>query len=234
MTILCYKKVIPPMRFGEKIKKTREEKQIEIKTLAKLTRIPEKYLIAIEESTFNILPKAKAHRIAYVRSIAKALLLPADECLTQFEKELGLEDTHLPHPLSGIRMFPFSSISIFLRNLTAGALVIVFAGYLVWQVKGVLQPPKLSVFSPTEGHIVSSPRITIQGETEKESRLTVNGMEIMISEQGKFAADIDLSHGVNTIEISATKKHGKTTTIIRHVVVKSTPTAGSSQTVSLK
>ncbi len=234
MTIFCYKKVIPPMRLGEKFKKTREEKNFDKKTFLHLTQIPEKYLLAIEEGTYDLLPKAKAHRLAYIRSIAKVLEMPVAECIVQFEKEAGLNNADLAHPLRNIRLFPFASISIFLRNLTVGGLVVLFAGYLVWQVKGVLQPPYLAVFTPAEGNVVSTPRTNIQGETEKESRLTVNGQDIMVNEQGKFSTEIDLGGGVNTIQISATKKHGKTTTIVRHVVVRLPPTAMTTQTVRLR
>lgn len=211
-----------------------EGKKLDEKTLAHLARIPEKYLQAIKNSKFDSLPKAKAHRLAYIRSIAKVLELPADECIVQFEKEAGLNNADLAHPLRSIRLFPFASISIFIRNLTVAGLVVLFAGYLVWQVRGILQPPYLAVFTPTEGNVVSAPRTTIEGETEKESRLTVNGQDIMVSEQGKFSTEIDLGNGVNTIQISATKKHGKTTTIVRHVVVRLPPTAAAGQTVSLK
>ncbi len=223
------------MRLGEKFKKASEEKNLDKKTLLRLTHIPEKYLMAIEEGTYNILPKAKSHRLAYIRSLAKALEIPSDECIVQFEKEAGLDNADLAHPLRSIQLFPFASISIFLRNLLVVALVLLFYGYLVWQVRGVLQPPYLEVFTPTEGNLVSSPRTTIQGETEKESRLTVNGQDIMVNEQGKFSTDIDLSGGVNTIQISATKKHGKTTTIIRHVVVR-LPTSATleSKPISIK
>ena len=211
------------MRLGEKFIKASEEKKLDKKTLLQLTKIPAKYLTAIEEGAYDLLPKAKSHRLAYIRSLAKALEIPSDECIVQFEKEAGLNNADLAHPRRNIRWFPFASISIFLRNITMAGLVILFAGYLVWQVRGVLQPPYLAVFSPAEGNLVSSPRTTIQGETEKESRLTVNGQDIMVNEQGKFSTDIDLSNGVNTIQISATKKHGKTTTIVRHVVVRLTP-----------
>lgn len=220
MTIFCYQKVSPPMRLGEKFQKAREEKNLDKKAFTHLTQIPEKYLSAIEEGAFDTLPKAKAHRLAYIRSIARVLEIPSDECVVQFEKEAGLDNADLAHPLRNQKLFPLTTISIFLRNLTLSGLVVFFIGYLVWQVQGVLQPPYLTVFTPTEGNVVAIPKTTIQGETEKETHLTVNGQDIMVNEQGKFSTDIDLSSGVNTIQISATKKHGKTTTIVRHVVVK--------------
>lgn len=220
MTIFCYKKVSPTMRLGEKFQKARESRSLSLDSLSQSTRIPLKYLYAIESSRFNELPKAKAHRTAYIKEFAVELGLSPAESLEQFEQEAGFENVSQIHPHKSIKLFPFASISIFLRNATVFAMVLFFAGYLVWQVKGILEPPHLAIFSPSEGFVVSSPRTVIEGETEKETKLTVNGQEVMVSEEGKFATEIDLKNGVNTIMISATKKHGKTTTITRHIVVK--------------
>ena len=76
------------------------------------------------------------------------------------------------------------------------------------------------VFPKLEGQISNRAEITIQGETDKENRLEANGKEIKVNEQGKFNDTILLSNGVNTITLSTTKKHGKTTVVTRHVVVK--------------
>ena len=67
---------------------------------------------------------------------------------------------------------------------------------------------------------MSKPQTLIEGETEKETKLTVNGKDVMVNEAGRFSTEIDLNDGVNTIAVSVTKKHGKTTTITRHVVVR--------------
>ena len=208
------------MRLGDKLKKLREDMGFKIDEVSKLTRIPLKYLEALENGQYSRLPKAKAHRLAYVRELAKIYCVSVNECVEKFENEFGLADANLEHPTQGVKLFPFASISIFIRNFAAFTLVIIFAGYLAWQVRGVLQPPKLTIFTPTEGYVASALKTLIEGETEKESRLTINGSEIMVSEEGLFSANLDLSPGVNTIHVSATKKHGKTTTITRHVVVK--------------
>jgi len=46
-------------------------------------------------------------------------------------------------------------------------------------------------------------------------------MEILSTGDGQFKELITLSPGVNTINISAKKKNGKTTELIRYVVFKS-------------
>jgi len=107
-----------------------------------------------------------------------------------------------------------------IRAVALMSLVIGFLGYLIFQINGILHPPKLVVYMPAEGYVSSRLIIAVQGETEKEVKLQVNGKEIIANEQGKFEAEVDLSNGVNTITISAIKKHGKTATVTRHVIVK--------------
>jgi len=220
MSIFCYKKIEAAGRLGENFKKKRLERDLTLTALSETTRIPLKYLEAIERDDFLKLPLGKPFRLAYVREVAQALGFNPEQCVYQLENETGLDSVPLIHPHRSIRLFPFSSISIFLRNGLLASFVLLFAGYLIWQIRGILQPPRLSVYSPLEGYVVSQPNTLVQGETEKESRLTVNGQEIMVSESGRFETKIDLSNGVNTIVIEATKKHGKTTSVTRHLVVK--------------
>ena len=111
-------------------------------------------------------------------------------------------------------------MSFLLKNTAVIIFILGFLGYLFWQINGILQPPKLLIYTPADGYVSSHLSTLVQGETEMEVKVTVNGKEIMANERGQFEAMVDLSNGVNAITISAMKKHGKTTTVTRHVVVK--------------
>lgn len=231
MSIFCRKKLTPAIRLGGRFRQERELHGLDIKTVAEFTHIQPKYLTAIEEGDFTKLPKAKAYRQAYLREYATFLGLDAAHVLEQFALEEGFDDTPQVHPHTTLKQFPFASVSVFARTLVLVGFVVAFGGYLAWQVKGVVEPPHLAVYSPLEGSISSDLFTIIQGETEKESQLTVNGQEIRPTESGIFETRIDLSPGVNTITVVATKKHGKTSTVVRHLVVKQRP--GGEQ-ISLK
>lgn len=221
MTVFCIKNLEPLTRVGERLKKTREQQNLSLEDVFKKTRIPLKYLEAIELAHFKELPPAKAHRLAYVREYAEMLKLNPASVLYQFSQESDLNNYSPSHPLRVLKFWPLNSLSNIFRHIAVVVLVVGFVSYLVWQVNGVLQPPKLSVFTPVDGSISNKPVTLVQGETEKEVRLTVNGKEAMANNQGRFEVPIDLSNGLNTITISAIKKHGKTTTVTRHIIVKS-------------
>ena len=220
MTIFCLKNLEPLKRVGERLKKTREEKQLSLDDIFIKTRIPLKYLEAIECGHFKELPQAKAYRLAYIREYVEALNLNPASFLYQFSQESNLINDTPALPRRAIKLWAFNSLSNIFRMAAIAVLLVGFLGYLTWQVNGILQPPKLTVFTPTDGYISSKLATLVQGETEKEVRLTVNGKDIMPNNNGRFEIPVDLSNGVNTITISAIKKHGKMTTITRHVIVK--------------
>ncbi len=220
MPVFCLKNLESLTRVGERFKKAREEQQLSLIDIHKKSRIPLKYLEAIELGHFKELPPAKAHRLAYIREYAEALNLNPASFLYQFSQESDLTNYTPTHPRRALKLWSFNSLSNIFRRLAVAILLVGFLGYLTWQVNGVLQPPKLTVFTPTDGYISNKLVTLVQGETEKEVQLTVNGKDTMPNGNGKFEISVDLSNGVNTITISAIKKHGKVTTVTRHVIVK--------------
>jgi cytoskeletal protein RodZ len=220
VSIFCIKKITPPVHLGQLLQEARLKAGLTLFSLEQKTRIAEKYLQAIEENNFSVLPPARAYRLAYIREFANAIDYNSEKAIYQFIKENGLGDIKTIHPQSGIKKIQLYLTSWLVRSILIIGVIVIFVGYLAWQVKGILTPPSLQVYSPIEGAIINQTEIMVEGETEKETQLTINGQETRVNEQGKFSTTLNLSTGVNTLTITATKKHGKTITIIRHVVVK--------------
>ncbi len=221
VSIFCVKKLSENDKcLGAIFRTAREKFDLDLCAASKAARIPKKYLECLEKNKFSGLPKAKVYRLNYVKEYAHFLHLDESEMLKQFEKENGLKGTEIIHPKQHVRNTPLFSFSILIRNLLIAGLILSFTGYLAYQVKRVLEPPRLFVYNPTEGITINDYHIAVQGETEKECQLSINGKEIMPDEKGRFNLSVDLSEGLNTIIITATKKHGKNTTLTRHIVVK--------------
>ncbi|MFA6548135.1 MAG: helix-turn-helix domain-containing protein [Candidatus Magasanikbacteria bacterium] len=218
MSIFCYKKIDTSKNLGWELKTARENKSLTLDEVVRQTHIPLKYLEAFENNRFFDLPKTKTHRHAYMRELCKLYDLDFETIIYKFNCEGGLKfliNTYLPK-IDSNNLQPFS---LFIKNFALIGFVLFFIIYLGWQIHGIITPPKLIVYSPMEGQLSNRAETAIQGETDKEGRLEVNGKEIKVDEQGNFNDVILLSNGVNTINLSTTKKHGKTTTVIRHVVV---------------
>ncbi len=218
MSIFCYKKIDISKNLGWELKTARENKHFTIDEVARKTHVPLKYLEALENNRFLDLPKTKAHRQVYVRELCKLYDLNFEMIAYKFNCEGGLK-FFIGHYFSKNNTNNLRPLSIFIKNFTLIGFVLFFVIYLGWQIHGIITPPKLIVYSPVEGQISNHAETAVQGETDKESRLEVNGKEIKVNEQGKFNDIVLLSNGVNTITLSTTKKHGKTTTVVRHIVV---------------
>src|SRR3989339_224050 len=216
MSIFCLKKLTSPKRIGEKLKETREKKNWQIADAVEATRIPEKYLVAIEKGEFQNLPPAKAHCLAYIKKYAVALDLNPKNLINQFDKEAGSENYKPIHPYNNLKIKSIGSIFVWMQKISIALFVIGFIGYLAWQINSILRPPNLIVYNPEEGHVSAQLAILVQGKTDNEVQLNINGKEVITNERGQFETEVDLSKGINTITISAIKKHGKTTVVSRH------------------
>lgn len=220
MAIFCYQKITPPRSLGEQFCAAREKSGESRAALAARLQIPSKYLAALESNNFAALPRARVFRHAYVAGYAAALGLESATCLMEFDRAGGAEEGGMIHPHTTIKLFPFASVSMLVRNLVLAGFVLIFVGYLGWQLKGIIKPPRLVVYAPLEGDVSATASVAVQGETQPETRLTINGQTVVVSATGLFNAKIDAVEGVNTIIIAATAKHGKITTVTRHVVVR--------------
>lgn len=233
MSLFCSKKLEAPRRISERLKKAREEQGLTLEQVSQKTHIGLNYLSAIENNCFAELPKAKAFRLAYIKTFAEAVGEDGKLLGSQFGREFEDEEKG-DRGLRQVKDVHVYSLSNILKNIASAAAVVVFMAYLVWQVRGILEPPKLIVYTPVDGYVTSHLFTLVQGETGEECQLTINGQEVRVSEKGQFEFSIDLSNGLNTIVISATKKHGKTTTITRHVVGRQdVGQSGSQDKVSL-
>ncbi|PIT87491.1 MAG: hypothetical protein COU31_02900 [Candidatus Magasanikbacteria bacterium CG10_big_fil_rev_8_21_14_0_10_40_10] len=222
MTIFCSKKLPKIKSVGDVFKEVRKKNNLTLFQASHLSHIPKKHLISLEKNQFQKLPSAKAHCIAYVRRYAKILKLDEKIITDEFIRQTDLNNYQPIHPHSGLKIRPLNSIILWTKRLAIGALSIVFFSYIGWQINGIMRPPTLIIFTPNEGYVTKQLSATIQGQTDAEISLTINGQKIRVNDKGQFEVEISLSKGVNTITISATKKHGKTSTLTRHVVA--TPT----------
>jgi nitrous oxidase accessory protein NosD len=76
----------------------------------------------------------------------------------------------------------------------------------------------LDVSTPTEGYLTRYPVLWVNGTTEADARITVNGREVSVA-NGRFTSTVTLSDGNNTILVSARDAAGNTATVTRRVVV---------------
>ncbi len=220
MSVFCLKKIKKPIKVGTILHQKRKGHNLALTDIEQITKIPKEYLIAIEKNNIEQLPQAKILQISYIKKYAEVLKINGNKLSRQFCYENNLDNYTVSHPNCQLKIRRLSSLIFWFKRAGIAMMAIVFLGYLTWQINGILKPPKLVIYTPSEGYLAKNLKTLIQGETDKEVSLQINGKDVNINERGAFETPIDLSKGVNTITITATKKHGKQTSLTRHVIVK--------------
>lgn len=213
------KELAPPKRVCFRLKEAREEKKLCLEEMEKKTLISKKHLQALEECRFRDIPYPAVYQKNFVKKYVEALGLEPEPFMKQYLIEESVKEKK-QKPNRDTARSRWCFLPTVLRFGGLFLLALIFISYLGWQVKRIVEPPRLVIYSPVEGMITDEQNIFVQGETEKESVVLLNGMEIKNGENGQFKEEVSLSAGVNTLEIVVKKKHGKTTTEVRHVVYK--------------
>lgn len=102
-------------------------------------------------------------------------------------------------------------------------------------------PPTLSVTNPVDGFITNNPSLTVTGKTNDVTsspvKLTIklnNGTAetVTVGSDGSFSKVLTLANGSNTITVTAADSAGKTSTIVRSVVLDTTAPVVRSVTIT--
>lgn len=217
------KQLTPTKRVCLRLKELRQKKDVSLEVLSKKTKLSKKYLKALEECRFDDLPPATIYKKNFVKCYVKALGINPEPFLKQYIEEEVVEDKKDEPLKKEIKNSPLLYLPAVFKFTAIISIIFLAVGYLGLQVKQILEPPELAIYSPKDGFITENNFITIQGQTEKEALITINGQEIINNEKGEFKENINLNPGINNIVISAQKKHGKKTTETRHVILKENP-----------
>ncbi len=219
MSLFTKKSITAPKRVCLCLKEARERKNITLDEMGKRLRIDTKFIEALETCKFSELPFSPMYQKHLIKAYMTILEVDASSVVEQFSRE------EMPTHPHGAVLLPTSmprahNIPMMLRFGAIALFVLSCFGYLGLQVHRILEPPKLVILTPEQGRITDKSALRVTGKTDPEVKVSINGTEVSQNEHGDFAATLDLPSGVNTLVISAKKKHGKTTTETRHVIVR--------------
>ena len=92
--------------------------------------------------------------------------------------------------------------------------------YLGFRLNKVISVPSLLIINPVDKFITQQLVIEVSGKTEAEVKVVINNEIILCDIYGNFTKSVNLKNGLNIITITASKKYGKSKTIIKEVLVK--------------
>lgn len=205
---------------GEKLKAIRKSAGLTLSEMAAKTKIQKSFLQALEVGNYTKLPDPIYAR-NYLKVYVRALGGDVGYFVEQFEDECGTCDftknARLPRARARALQFLVASRLVKVFSLSLIGLMIV--GYLGFQVRAIVSPPELLVFAPADGIKTQEALITVTGQAQEGSQVRVNGVDVLLSQDGTFEVDVALERGLNVIAIESQKRYSKSATEYRRVVL---------------
>lgn len=220
MVTFCSKKLQTEPTASELLKKAREDQQLSLKVAADALQLSPKYLQALEEERFQYFP-GQIYIKNFIKSYAKFLKLDESELLQKYCDSQKLRNNKVVCKEENKKVLNgFYKVLIFLRQSVVAVVVAFFIFYLGLEFFGIFKAPQLSIESPEEGMITTSADLNVKGQTIPETKVQINGVAAISDENGFFQERVSLNSGSNQIIVTAFKKHGKSSSIVRNVIFK--------------
>jgi cytoskeletal protein RodZ len=223
----------PTANLPERLLEARERKGVDLYRAERDTKIRAHYLAALERGDYRELPGA-VYTKGFLRNYALYLGLDPDDVLLQWRQERGDGGGQgelaivVPRPLTAPRHGFTFSIGVFVAAvLTLG--VLLFVGYLAFQVLRYNRPPEVTVTDPAT--LVSTvdqaaTTYTLRGTSLSHAlvSITVAGQDqpirVTVGPDGIWSSDVQLRRGKNQFSINATDPDtGKTGATPTEVII---------------
>ncbi len=183
----------------------------DIKQVAKITNISEKFIEALEQGHYHKLP-ADVYVRGFLKKLAELYMVDYEALIRQYKKEREIHDNinkrrnvykeYAPHKfIITPKTIAFALMAFF---------IIFILGYLFYQIHSINRPPLIDVAQPKDGQIIQSSSVVVQGKTDPGVNLSINGQSVAVDTAGNFKQLISLSPGRQELDFSAQSNFGKT------------------------
>lgn len=204
------KKISKKRSLGSIFKAARTKLDWTLEQAEKETKICAKYLQALEEGNYAILP-AEAYNIGYVRGYAEALKLNQEKSVQLYREERSRQHFSPDDKPTLITPNRARSRNFFITPKLIGAMValLLFSGlitYIALQLRAFSQPPALVISNVPAELTSTKDTVTIKGKTTAGAAVAINSEPILVQSDGSFDQTIQLSPGVNQITVKATSR----------------------------
>lgn len=199
---------------GEIIKEARIKKKYSRARLERETKIKKEFIEALEQEDWGRLPEY-AVVSGFVKNLSEALNLDRRRMTAVLRRDYPPKTLDVNPKPDVTNKFIWSPRLTFLLGVFI--VIIVILGYLSLQYSRFVRPPHLEVFEPTEGQEVTDIKVLVSGKTDPDATVKINNQPILVSEEGDFEAEIEISENTQEIEVHSVSRSGKETVIRRKI-----------------
>ena len=200
---------------GEYLAEVRNSLNFSLEEISKQTGINLKFLIALENGRFEVLPP-DVYVLGFLRQLAEIYKINAQTLIEQYKKEKIIDNNlkiQALSPKSKVESF-WERLVITPKNLSVflGALFIAASiGYIVWQVLSINRAPSLTILEPQNNVVISGSFAVVRGKTKPGALVKINQQELFVESDGSFETELGVSPGPRELIITASNRFGKST-----------------------
>lgn len=207
----------PPHSLSAIILKKRLQQKITLEEAEQQTKIPKKYLSAIEQGDYEKLP-APVYTHYFLKNYLTLLGLEPISHINLYEHEFQKKSQEKFQTAAVIPNNQLRVTSRLVKMIAIAFFVVLCLGFLGLRLQKIITPPFLNVISPPENFVTDQSLLEIQGQTEQETKITINEYLVVADENGNFRKIISLQPGLNTFQISSQKKYSRPQIVARNVI----------------
>ena len=193
---------------SEILRQRREEKDLNLDSVSRETKIKREFLEAIEEGRFQSLP-SESHALGFAKIYAKYLGINAQTIVPLFRREY--KSYHVPIVPEFRKTQNKFNKKFFLnsRGFLLLTVVLIILAYIFIQYNSIIFPPYLSVTKPRQGQEIVGNAVEIEGKTNPYATILIDGDEAYVALSGDFKKSIFVFSGEKKIEVVAKNRFGK-------------------------
>jgi transcriptional regulator with XRE-family HTH domain len=219
------------LTIGEAIRAAREERNESIEDVERATQVSKKYIMALEANDLRKLPEP-VYAKKFVKTLAAHFGIDQAAAAENLMKEMAVSGG-VPVSSRPVNFIEGRSLVVtptLFKTALAATIFLGIVGYFAYSVYNILKPPTLTVYSPHDDEAFPTSRVVLEGVTEPEVDLKINGESVAIEHDGSFKDILNLPPGVSNLRLAAKKKHSHENQIFMKVVVEGAAAIASGTT----
>ncbi len=222
------KKELGDLTIGDALRAAREERGESAEDVERITRVGRKYLLAIESNDLKSLPEP-IYAKKFVRALAAHYGLDPGAAAESLLREMAASGgPKVPQrPINFIEGRRLTAGPASFKTGLIGLVFLAILGYFAFSVYRIIKPPSLVLYSPHDGQAFPTSRVVLEGLTEPEVDLEINGEPVATNQDGSFKDVLNLPSGVSNLRLTAKKKHSRESLVFMKVVVEEPAVTGS-------
>ncbi len=212
-------KTLDDRTIGETLRAAREERSESIEQVERATHVAKKYIAALEGNDLKKLPET-VYAKKFVKALSAHYGLDPQAAAESLLKELsaGVGASASRHPVNFVEGRSLVAPVLFKSAALAAAFFAVI-GYFAFSIQNILKPPSVTLYSPHDQQVFPTSRVVLEGVTEREADLSINGEPVSIDADGSFKDVLNLPPGVSDLRLVAKKKHSRENQVFLKVMV---------------